>query len=104
MLSMAHLQVPSAYLSKRSQPFQNEMFKLMKETDPNNIHIICCLGLLKAEQTQVFLGEILQPSDHLCDPPLDPLQKDLVYLIKKTQTKPEELSFINKNIQFEPIF
>lgn len=61
MLSMAHLQVPSTYLAERSQAFQNEMFKLMKKTDPNNVHIIGCLGLLKAEQTQVFLGEMLQP-------------------------------------------
>lgn len=81
MLSMAHLQVPSTNLAERSQPFQDEKFKLMKKTDPNNINIICCLGLLKAEQTQVFLGEMLQPSDRLCDPPLDWLQKDLVYLI-----------------------
>lgn len=77
MLSMAHLQVPSTNLAERSQPFQNEMSKLMKKTDPNNIHI-CCLGLLQAEQTQLFLGEMLQPSDDLCGPPRDSLQKDLV--------------------------
>lgn len=68
---MLHQQLPSTNLAERSQPFQTERFKLMKKTDPNNIHIICCLGLLKAEQTQVFLGEMLQLSDHLCDPPLD---------------------------------
>lgn len=81
MLSMAHLQVPSTNLAERLQLFQNEMFKLTKKTDPNNVHIICSLGILKAEQTQDFSGEMLQPSDHLCNLPLDSLQKDLVYLI-----------------------
>lgn len=72
------------------------MFKLMKKIDPNNTHIICCLGLLKAEQKR----DTDQPSDHLCGLPLDSLQKDLVYLIKKTkpnQNVKGELSLTNKN-------
>ena len=36
-------------------------------------------SLLQAEQVQlpqpVFTGEVLQTSEHLCDPPLDPLQQ-----------------------------
>lgn len=75
MLSMAHLQVPSTNLAERSQPFQNEMSKLMKKTDSNKIRTINCLGLLQAEQTQLFLEEMLQPFDRLCGLPLDSLQK-----------------------------
>ena len=36
-------------------------------------------SLLQAEQPQlsqpVFLGEVFQPPDHLCGPPLDPLKQ-----------------------------
>ena len=39
-------------------------------------------SFLQAEQAQlpqpVFVGEVLQPSDHLCGPPLDPLQQLLI--------------------------
>ena len=42
-------------------------------------------SLLQAEQAQlpqpVFVGEVLQPSDHLCVPPLDPLQQLPVFLV-----------------------
>jgi len=42
------------------------------------------LSLLQAEQGQLpqpFLGEVLQPSDRLCGPPLNPLQQLHVFLV-----------------------
>ena len=45
ILSIVHLQVPSTNLTERSQPFQNEISKLTKKPDLNNIHIICGLTL-----------------------------------------------------------
>ncbi|KAK4810670.1 hypothetical protein QYF61_007470 [Mycteria americana] len=43
-------------------------------------------SLLQAEQPQlsqpVFVGEVLQPSDHFCGPPLDPLQQLHVLVLR----------------------
>ena len=43
-------------------------------------------SFLQAAQAQlpqpVFIGEVLQPSDHLCGPPLDPLQQLPVFLVQ----------------------
>ena len=58
-------------------------------------------SLLQAEQAQLlqplFTGEVLQPSDHLCGPPLDPLQQLLIFPVLGTpdldallQTGPHE--------------
>jgi len=42
-------------------------------------------SLLQAETAQRpqpgFVGEVLQPPDHLCGPPLDPLQQLSVFLV-----------------------
>ena len=42
-------------------------------------------SLLQAEQAQlsqpVLIGEVLQPLDHFCSPPLDPLQQFNVLLV-----------------------
>jgi len=57
MVSMFHLQVPST-TEPRSQHFQNEISKLMKKPDLNNIHIICGLTLgyyFKTLQLIIFL-------------------------------------------------
>ena len=62
-------------------------------------------SLLQAEQAQlpqpVFAGEVLQPSEHLCGPPLDPLQQLPVLLVlgppdldTVLQMGPNESSFI----------
>ena len=46
---------------------------------PRESYVILQPYLLQAEQAQlpqpVFVEEVLQPSDHLCGPPLDPLQQ-----------------------------
>ncbi|KAK4807440.1 hypothetical protein QYF61_001991 [Mycteria americana] len=45
-------------------------------------------SLLQAEQPQlsqpVLIGEVLQPPDHFCGPPLDPLQQLHVLLVLRT--------------------
>ena len=42
-------------------------------------------SLLQAEQAKllqpVFLGEVLQPPEHLCGPPLNPLQKLYIFSV-----------------------
>lgn len=45
MLPVVHLPAPATNLTEPSQPFRNEISKLMKKADLNNIHIICGLTL-----------------------------------------------------------
>ncbi|KAK4829553.1 hypothetical protein QYF61_005222 [Mycteria americana] len=62
---------------------------------PHHPHLLegCCKvfpqpSLLQAEQPQLsqpgLVGEVLQPSDHLCGPPLDPLQQLHVLPVLRT--------------------
>ena len=58
---------------------------------PLYILTVCCAvslepSLLQAEQAQLsqpfFVGEVLQPSDYLCVPPLDLLQQLHLFLLR----------------------
>ena len=49
-------------------------------------------SLFRAEQAQLlkpfFIGKVLQPSEHLCGPPLDLLQQLTFFLVLGAQERP----------------